>query len=48
MNYLEKLEELTLHQKTYGPVKELALQTADEIDKTIRVAVNIKIPVEGR
>ncbi|MEE4286870.1 MAG: ATP-binding protein [Mariniphaga sp.] len=47
VNNLEKLEELILHQKNYGPVKELALHTADEIDKAIRMAENIKIPVDG-
>jgi signal transduction histidine kinase/response regulator of citrate/malate metabolism len=44
VNNLVKLEELILHQKNYGPVKELALQTAEEIDNAIRLAETIKIP----
>jgi hypothetical protein len=44
VNNLVKLEELILHQKNYGPAKELALQTAEEIDNAIRLAENIKIP----
>ncbi len=47
VNNLVKLEELTLHQKNYEPVKKLALKTADEIDKSIRLAENIKIPEGG-
>jgi hypothetical protein len=44
VNNLVKLEELILHQKNYRPVKDLALQTAEEIDDAIRLAENIKIP----
>ncbi|WP_372950615.1 ATP-binding protein [Mariniphaga sp.] len=47
VNNLVKLEELTLRQKNYEPVKKLALKTADEIDKSIRLAENIKIPEGG-
>lgn len=47
VNNLVKLEELILHQKNYGPAKELALQTAEEIDAAIRLAENIKIPEGG-
>ncbi|MBW6534812.1 MAG: response regulator [Mariniphaga sp.] len=47
VNNLLKLEELILHQKNYGPAKELALQTAEEIDAAIRLAENIKIPEGG-
>lgn len=46
-NNLVKLEELILHQKNYGPAKELALQAAEEIDNAIRLAENIKIPEGG-
>ena len=47
VNNLIKIEELTLHGKQGEPLEELALSTADEIDKVIQLAENVKIPDDG-
>ena len=48
VNSLLKLEELTLREKNFKPVKAMALETAQEIDRIIQRAENIKIPDEGQ
>ena len=47
VNNLVKLEELTLHQKKFKPVKKIALETAEELDKIITFAEKVKIPEGG-
>lgn len=48
VNSLLKLEKLTLHEKNYKPVKELAIKTAKEIDKVLQQAESVKIPDGGK
>ena len=43
---LTRIEELTLYQKNYGPVRKLALNAAKEIENVIRMAESAKIPVD--
>jgi CheY-like chemotaxis protein len=48
VNSLLKLEELTLHEKNFEPVKAMAVETAQEIDRIIERAENVKIPGEDQ
>lgn len=48
VNSLLKLENLTLHEKCFDSVEELAAKTASEIDKTVELAENVKIPDGGK
>ena len=48
VNSLLKLEELTLHEKNFEPVKAIAAETAQEIDTIIQRAENVKIPDEDQ
>ncbi|MGC9352874.1 MAG: ATP-binding protein [Mariniphaga sp.] len=48
VNSLIKLEELTLHEKNFEPVKAIAMETAQEIERIIKQSETIKIPGEDQ